>query len=236
MQKSLLLLRQDLRISWRDNSTRVFLLIPPILFLLLNSVVPPLLESYPEILDYKAPLLLTFALQGGLMFGFVSGFLLLDEKDQDLISVYRVVPLSVKSFLVMRMIFPFLATLAYILLVLSFNPLYTFGGGALVLTAMNLSLLTPVLALMVAALGKNKVEGLTYFKAFDLIVLTPFLPFFLSDQWKYPFMIVPTFWSVQGGAAHVGGMEDTFYLYMGIGFAVQILVIALSMWFFRKRL
>ena len=236
MQKTLLLLRQDIRISWRDSSTRFFLLVPPILFIILHTVIPSLLEEYPVIMEYKAPLLLVIALQGGLMFGFVSGFMLLDEKDQDLLSVYRVMPLSTNGFLVMRMVFPFLGTLIYTLLVLSINPLFQFTGLALVLTAVNLSLLTPVLALMVAALGKNKVEGLTWFKAFDLVVLTPFLPFFLSDGWQYPFMIVPTYWSVQGGAAHIAGLPDTFLIYMSIGLVVQTGVIAIAMWFFRKRM
>lgn len=236
MEKTLLLLRQDLRITWRDNSTRFFLLLPPILFLLLNSVIPSLLETYPVILEYKAPLLFAFALQGGLMFGFVSGFLLLDEKDQDLLSVYRVLPLSTNSFLLMRMLFPFLSTFGYVLLVLAFNPLHAFQGAPLVLTALNLSLLTPVLALLIATLGKNKVEGLTYFKMLDLIVLTPFLPFFLVEQWQYPFMIVPTFWPVHGGAASMAGQDETFYLFMGIGIIYQLVVIGGSIAFFKRRL
>ncbi len=235
MEKTLLILRQDLRITWRDNSTRFFLILPPILFLLLNSVIPPLVDAYPIILDYKAPLLFAFALQGGLMFGFVSGFLLLDEKDQNLLSVYQVLPLSTNQFLFMRMLFPFTGTFAYVLLVLSLNPLYAFSGLPLVLTALNFSLLTPVLALLIATLGKNKVEGLTYFKMFDLIVLTPFLPFFLEEQWQYPFMVVPTFWPVHGGAASIAGSMGTFYLYMGIGFAFQIVVIGAAMVFFKRR-
>ncbi len=204
--------------------------------MLLHTAIPPLVETYPIILEYRAPLLFAFALQGGLMFGFVSGFLLLDEKDQDLLSVYRVLPLSTNAFLGMRMLFPFLGTMIYVLLVLAFNPLAQFSGLPLVLTAFNLSLLTPVLALLIAAIGKNKVEGLTYFKMFDLIVLTPFLPFFLAEQWKYPFMIVPTFWPVHGGASHLEGEYEIFYWYMGIGIVFQLGIILASMKFFRRRL
>lgn len=236
MQKALTLLKQDLRISWRDTSTRVFLLIPLVLFALVNLGGPALLEAFPEAVDYAPPFLLILALQGGIMFGFISGFLLLDEKDQDLLSVYRILPLPIMQFLAMRMLFPFLGTLVYILALLAFNPVFSFTGLELFLTSFNLSLITPTLALLLGALAKNKVEGLTYFKAMDLILLIPILPFFLDDTWKYPFMVVPTFWPLHGANAWMENDGETFFLYQMIGLVFQALVIVAAARTFKKRM
>lgn len=236
MQAALNYLRYDIRITWREPSTRIFLLMPLVFFSLLQWVAPLLLAAYPDIRPW-APLLLDgIVLQGGLMFGFVTGFLLLDEKDLDLVTVYRVAPVSFGRFLMLKMAFPFLATWVYAVACLGFNPILQLTGVPLLVTSIHFALITPVGALTVAALGKNKVEGLTWFKLVDLILVAPFLGFFVPEPWAKAFWIFPThgvFDALLASAVHDG---SRFWIDTAVGIPFLLAMLALSGWIFKKRL
>lgn len=236
METALNYLRYDIRITWREPSTRIFLFMPLVFFTLLQWAVPFLLEAFPNIRPWTPVLLDGIILQGGLMFGFVTGFLLLDEKDLDLVTVYRVAPVSFGRFLMLKMVFPFLATWIYALACLSFNPILQLTGFSLIVTSIQFALITPVGALMVAALGKNKVEGLTWFKLIDVILIAPFLGFFLPEAWEKVFWIFPThgvFDALLASAAHD---RPRFWIDQGVGIPYLLAMLVLSGWIFKKRL
>jgi fluoroquinolone transport system permease protein len=236
MESALKYLRYDIRITWRESFTRIFLFVPLFFFCGLQLAVPLLLEAYPEIKPWSPLLLDGIVFQGGLMFGFVTGFLLLDEKDLDLVTVYRVAPLSFGRFLLLKMAFPFLATWVYAIACLSFNPILQLNGIALIVTSIHFALITPVGALMVAALGKNKVEGLTWFKFVDLILIAPFLGFFLPKPWANLFWIFPTYGVFDAPKAWAEGDQLRFWIDHGIGIPFLLAMIALSVWVFKRRL
>lgn len=201
----------DLRLTWREPSTRTFLLMPFVFLGLLIWGVPPFLAAFPLVQSWSALLLDGIVLQGGIMFGMVSGMLLLDEKDQGLITVYRVAPITFGKWIALKMAFPLVATFAYALTCFAINPVQHFGVFALLLSALHFALITPLIALIVAALAQNKVEGLTWFKFVDLVMIAPFLGFFLPDPWAKIFLVFPTHWAFDAiFAVHAG--EHTIML------------------------
>lgn len=236
MNRSLFFLGQDLKLTWRERSNRVFLFLPPLFFILLHTAVPAILEAYPIVQDYGMVLLSGFVIQGGILFSFVSGFMLLDEKDQGIFPVFQVSPAAMTQLLLLKLAIPFLITLLYALLCLAVNPIHSFSGISLLLTAVAYALLTPSAALLIAALGKNKVEGLTYFKGLDMLFLAPILTFFIPEVWKYAFMILPTYWTFQAGALGAEAANGEFFLHAGVSLAFQSAMIVFSLWFFKRRL
>lgn len=226
----------DLKVTWRDGSNRIFLLIPPLFIVALYAAYPPLATRYPEVAEYGFLILAWAAIQGGILFGFVTGFTLLDEKDQGLTSVFQVAPLSFRSFLVYKILTPYAATLLYCVVILHFNPVEAISGILLWETALVFALLTPVMALLVGALGKNKVEGLTYFKMLDLLFLAPLVAFFLAPGWEYCFYIIPSYWSFSALEAISQGADANAQLSLGLALGLQLILILLGMRFFERRL
>ena len=211
MSSTIRYLLYDLRLTWRESSTRTFLLMPFVFLGLLLWGVPSLLTAFPAVEPWSALLLDGIVLQGGIMFGMVSGMLLLDEKDQGLITVYRVSPIKFGRWIALKMAFPLLATLAYALTCFAINPVQHFGVVPLLLSAVHFALITPLIALIVAAAADNKVEGLTWFKFVDLVMIAPFLGFFLPAPWSQIFMVFPTHWAFDAiFAMHAG--ESTIML------------------------
>lgn len=208
----------------------------PFVFLgLLLWGVPPLLTAFPVVQPWAALLLDGMVLQGGIMFGMVSGMLLLDEKDQGLITVYRVAPISFGKWIALKMAFPLLATFAYALTCFGINPVLHFGILGLLFSAIHFALITPLIALLVAALAHNKVEGLTWFKFVDLIMIAPFLGFFLPEPWGKLFFIFPTHWAFDAiFALHAGDFATMWWDHL-IGIPIICLLLYLSTLVFKRR-
>lgn len=60
-----------------------------------------------------------------------------------------------------------------------------------VLNALN----APIFVLTIAALAKNKVEGLTFLKAANITLIIPAGVFFIHSYWEYLLSIFPGFWT-----------------------------------------
>lgn len=236
MSRALQYLTDDLLVTWREGSNRIFLFLPPLLLLLGVFAWPALVAAYPAAEPYGLTALLVLAIQGGVLFGFITGFALLEEKDQGLLSVYRVAPIRFHSLLLLKIIFPWTATFVYLLLLLSLNSMLAVTGFPLLLAAFALSLLTPTMALLVGALGRNKVEGLTWFKGLDLLALVPLLGLLLPEAWKWAFSLLPTHWSVQAMASYEAGFLGEAYFFMGIAIFFQLSLVAFALRLLERRL
>lgn len=90
----------------------VRLLIPPVESYLQNSFGFELAPYYPLILSFF------FVLNIPLLFGAVTGFLILDERDDDTLTALRVTPVSMTSYAGYRMFAAVLISSLYILLTL----------------------------------------------------------------------------------------------------------------------
>ncbi|MFN8397778.1 MAG: hypothetical protein U0176_24380 [Bacteroidia bacterium] len=235
METAFQYLRYDVRITWREPSTRIFLFMPLVFFSLLQWAVPALLAAYPVVQPWGPLLLDGIVFQGGLMFGFVTGFLLLDEKDLDLVTVYRVAPMRFGRLLLLKMAFPFLATWLYAAASLAMNPILRLGGLELVVGSFHFALITPVGALIVAALGKNKVEGLAWFKFVDVLLIAPFLGFFLPGGWGELFWLFPTHGAFDGLLAASQGEASRFWVDQVVGIGYLCGMLWFSGWVFRRR-
>lgn len=234
METALRYCYHDLRLTWRESSTRIFLLMPLLFFALLQWAVPELLRVFPMVASWSGLLLDGIVLQGGLMFGFVSGFLLLDEKDLRIIPIYRVAPIPFHKLLLLKMAFPFLATFLFAAASLAWNPIHRLGGPYLLVAALHFGLITPLLGLVVAALSKNKIEGLTWFKLMDLVLVVPFLGFFLPKPWNYLLRIFPSHWGLDAIVQLVHENHAGFWIDQAVGIGLLALLLVAAISIFRR--
>ncbi len=134
-------------------------------------------------------LLLTIPLLPGTM----TGLLMLDERDENIMSYYSVTPLTRRGYSVYRL---FLPTLLSVLLSAAF---VLFSGitesrSENIYALTLLALEAPCIALFLAAFASNKVEGLALSKISGLLFAGPVVAAFIPEPWQYAGMWIPTFW------------------------------------------
>ncbi len=234
MKKIVTLIFGDLRQIFRDKTLTVFLFAPLILIVFVRLFVPFISEYYPIIQQYH-PIIMMFAgIQTAIMFGFIISFIILDEKDENVLQVIRVLPISPFYFILYRLLFATaFSTLGAFLMINLSGIAYT-GLTNSILLSIQYGLTAPFITLIIATFAKNKVEGMAFFKGVDLILLLPMLSFFVAGNIKYIFSVIPAFWTYQLYSASVSNGYTAFYFMIGL--VIYLFVITILFRQFKKRI
>lgn len=201
MKKLLHLSLIDFKLIFRDPSLRIFLVLPFVLFALVIWVLPGLVNTYPLLRPYLPVFLMIALIENTQMFCFISSMVLIDEKETQVAAVYGIVPLSRIYYLVSRLLIPFLFTAMLNELLLLVQPFYPVGLAAGILLSLLTALVVPVYVLGINAIVKNRMQGMVYIKAFNMLVLLPLLAFFVPKDISPLFGLLPTHWIFQSTAA-----------------------------------
>jgi fluoroquinolone transport system permease protein len=194
-----LLASADLRQARRDPMLELLLYAPILILGLVRFGLPPLQEAllqytgfdltphYPFVLS-MVPMLMP------LMVGMVVGFILLDERDENILAAIAVTSLSRSSYLIYKTLLPLLYSS-----LLSFLSLHLAGQSLFPLLpsvpgVIAASLLAPCIAFFLAAYAENKVSGLVLAKAAGFLLVFPVIAYLLPAQWTYLLAPAPTFW------------------------------------------
>lgn len=128
--------------------------------------------------------------------GMMTGLLMLDERDDNVISYYAVTPLMRRGYMIYRLVLP--SVLCTLL-----SSLYFIGSGLssyqlehwyiLVLLACE----APCFTLFLASFSANKVEGLALSKIGGLFIAGPIVAYFVPGPWQLLGAWIPTYWPVK---------------------------------------
>jgi len=204
--------------------------------IILHWIAPTIKDTIPLASNY-AMIFMLFVTMIPLVYGFIVAFLILDERDEHLLTVLRVMPISRNSYLVYRMLF--LSLFSFIVMLL-FPPLSgllentEFSYISYIPIALLFTLLTPFSALMVSSFATNKVQAFAIFKISGTIFLIPLFIFLITDNLKYIFAPIPNFWAfIALKELITSGTND--FLHLGIGFLYSITLIAVLFYIFNKK-
>ncbi|MEO1218024.1 MAG: hypothetical protein AAFY45_31130 [Bacteroidota bacterium] len=186
----------DFKLIFRNPALRIFLGVPILVLLLVFLLVPYLIEKYPVIDGYTIFILMAALMQCSTMFGFIYCMVFIDEKDTGVAKVYGILPLNKILFMLVRLSFPVLYSSLFNILLLSLQSFVSISFFENVLISVLSAFIAPILGLLVAILSKNKMQGLTWFKIFNLFVNLPLLAFFFPTT-KPLLSFLPTFWPFQ---------------------------------------
>ncbi|MDQ0338025.1 fluoroquinolone transport system permease protein [Caldalkalibacillus uzonensis] len=234
MKPCLQLALADLKNICRDPML-VLALLGSILLAIVFRYVPPMLSEWLELTlgfdltDYYDLILIIILQLVPLMVGMTSGFMMLDERDEQLIQYFAATPLQKSGYLVVRLGIPFFLTILLCLFVLYFTRLASISAVQLWNLLLLLAFLTPVFALFLAAFAANKVEGLALAKGAGVMIIAPLAVFFLPWQWQVLVSLFPTFWS----AKIMFGGDHLFHI-MGYS-TMGIFVHGAFLWVFYKQ-
>lgn len=230
MKRILHLVRLDLRQVTRDSMLAMVLFAPILLILLVRYGVPfitvLLVEELTFDLSIYYDLILSFVLVLiPLMLGTLTGFMMLDERDENLIQYYAITPLTKIGYFIYRLTLPLVLSILYNVLLLAFGQLDSSSLSVTLPAILMLAVEAPIITLVLVAFANNKVEGLALSKGLGLIVFIPAVAYFIPFPWHLLAGVVPTYWAAQ---TLLFGMKVEMwnsFLFAVIGLAVHGLVL-----------
>lgn len=233
IKKILKLAFTDFKIIFRDTSLKSFLFLPLILFALIIWGVPALIVQYDFLVPYLALFLAIAVIENTQTFCFISSMVLIDEKETNVAKVYGVIPLSKVEYLVSRFLIPYVFTVLMNVILFIVQPFFEIGFGVNLMISLMAALIVPVYVMAINSIVQNRMQGMVYIKAFNMLVLLPIAAFFVPEKLKHLFAFFPIHWVFQSVERASLGLPLGFVL--GIGFVFSLaLIFFVSRIFMRK--
>jgi fluoroquinolone transport system permease protein len=191
----------DLRSILRDTLLSYLLIYPLILGLLLRWLIPFVRNGLADTFDITPYYLLLAGFFGLLitpaLSGLAIGLLLLDERDDRTLRALQVTPMSVSQYLSYRLIVPILISVVATYIVLPLTNLIQVSYVAVLPVALLAAAEAPIFALFLAAFAANKVQGFALMKATGILMILPFLSWWIPEPWQWFVGVFPTFWPMK---------------------------------------
>ncbi|MDY6932245.1 MAG: ABC transporter permease [Halobacteriota archaeon] len=200
----------DFKNIFRD-SILIYGLISPLLVMVITRLVVPQLGWIPSTF-YPHIEILTILISP-VVFGFIAGFIILDEKDDNVFLAIRVLPISVTSFIIYRMLFSIVMSFVYSILAVAIIGLVEVPFYAIIPIAALIAIEAPIIALILSIFSDNKVEGVAMLKGLNFVfLLLPVAALFIPGRWQYVAGVIPTFWPVKAFIEVASGASDIWGL------------------------
>jgi fluoroquinolone transport system permease protein len=185
----------------RDPVLSVAVLLPVILTVVLRAGVTPLSQALAlhlgfDLTPHHPTILAGTLVVCCMMAGWVVGFMLLEERAQQMLPVLGVTPLTRRRFVLWRVSLPILIALLGGLLLVIGSGLTDDMPRALASVAL-LCACAPGFALMLVAFADNDVEGLALAKFGGLAFMLPLVTLYLDGPWQWLAGVLPPFWAVR---------------------------------------
>ncbi|MCF7925569.1 MAG: hypothetical protein K9L26_03450 [Candidatus Izimaplasma sp.] len=187
----------ELRNIKRDPMYLFFAIYPVIL-----GIIGHFLVSYIEDTAPGSPwanvLSMLFIILTGFIFGAITAFTLLDDKDDAVLMSLKITPVDVKMYVAVKLfisfVFGLIATYAII-----YGTGFLSGSNFFVITLIALTgaIQGPGIALIVNSFSENKVEGFVIMKMSGLIIILPVIAFFVTGWIQNLLGIAPGYWAAR---------------------------------------
>jgi fluoroquinolone transport system permease protein len=199
VNRTLALLRLDARNLLRDPMLLLITCLPILVAILMRFFIPFLARLVMEHLNFDlqpwyALITSFFLMLGPLMYGWVIGFMLLDERDENILEYISVTPLGKTGFLSYRTGLPILLSFVMAFVLVALIGLVPFAPLRILPVALLAAIEAPILALFLAAFAGNKVEGLALGKGVGFAFMAPLAAVFIPMPWQYLAGVLPPYW------------------------------------------
>ena len=234
MHKLFRLAKLDFSMILREQMLWFMLfVVPGLQFSMVFLLLPWAEKRFLHLADYHLLILILMCLQVVSSIGFVLASMLLDERDEQILTALRAMPIGLNTFLFYR-----LGIGTFIAFLFAWAMLSTPGLEGLNLfqrltAAFLFASVAPITMLALVAFSGNKVEGLAVYKALSLILLVPAGSFFLDSSITYLLGLIPVYWSMHYLDKVLAGQPAA------IEFLLAVITHGVLLWgllrFFRRR-
>jgi len=232
----LTLMKNDIKNILRDRFLIYAAIAAPIMFIVLGRLVFPWIsENYYFIEPFYPAFFMLFVIFVPLIFGFITGFLIMDDRDENLLTVLRVMPISRSSYLIYRMVLMIILAFIYVSIFPWLTGLVEVSYLDYLPIAALFAIFTPVMGIVVNIIASNKVQAFAIFKTLGGVFIIPIFALAITDNvLKYIFGIIPNFWTFMAlENLLVEGTND--FVFIGIGFVYHIALLAVLFHLFNKK-
>ena len=222
MNKYAAIFANDMKNTRRDP-TLLLLLFVPLLFILLTKFgLPTLTEYWPEATMFYTVLIAFFCVLTAVMPGFIVAFMLLDERDQNVLLAIRIMPVKPAGYFGMKMLFMFLFGLIGCFLLLQLNGVVELDVLKSLLVALVCASCSPFFVFFTISFAKNKIEGATMMKVLNTLLMLPIIALFIDHPFTYLMGLIPFFWIYKSFEV----INDTalFFAFLGTGLIVGLII------------
>ncbi len=233
MNNILIYSRNDMKLIFRDPILFVMLFVPIIIILLLRFGLPAITAVFPDLGPYHALILGMFCLVTGMFPAFIYSFIMLDEKDQEVLAVIRVLPISSMDFILFRLLFITVFSYFFIVLIIAFTGILDWSIFKILVVSLPVCLIAPVSSLFIAGFARNKIEGATWLKGLNFIMFLPILSYFVQGSYEYFLGVLPVYWIFK--LFDSGFSSLSFCLVYTIAILYLFLFLLLGIRIFKKR-
>jgi len=226
LQKTAALTQGDVRNIVREPMM-ILMLCAPFLLVLVMKFLVPLVSSIVEketgfvLLNYMVYIETFFMIISALMLGMITGFIILDERDDELLQYFSVTPLSKKGYLIYRVGSSIIAVTVVVEIISYVTGMRGVNLFKTIPMAILVAIEAPMIALFLVVFAKNKVEGLAMAKLSGFIMIAPFA-ILIPSQWHYIAGIFPPFW-ITKIYMEIQSSGDMYIFYVLIGLAVHLI-------------
>ncbi len=261
MNKYLKLLLYEFKNILRDKMSLIMLLYPLLMIGIGAYVIPNLIDTYGG--DHGTGqetavlvIIIIFSSIAPFVTAAMLGFNLLDHKDENTLDTIRVTPLSLKGYVFFKTVYAYLLSVnASFFTLFGVKHLsgdgYTIHGqnlwdrftaGSIFIYAAIAALFTPVFALFLARIAKNKIEGFAYMKLAGMFMILPAILVLdvMQDARQYLMGVIPVFWPVKGLMVDAGFLTHNhnlpYIVYMIVGVVYALFLIFITYRGFEKSL
>jgi len=239
MKQFLILIQGDFKNISRDRMF-LFILVSPFLMGLGFKLLIPFLEKILwEYLSFSLFPHYTFIMAFVLMLipliqGMMIGFMILEDRDQHLLSYFAVTPLSRLHYLGRRLVSSVFISLVFSVFIIYFLNLVEVKILQTLPVFLMAAMEAPLLALFISTYADNKVEAFALSKGMGILFFAPLVGYLLESKWSYLAGIFPTFWIGESFLAVYQG--SGYYLFtLGAGYPVHLIFIIFLLKKFRNR-
>ena len=197
----------------------IFFLVYPLLMILLSLWLLPYLNDNAGALAANI-VSLVFILLTPFVFGALSAFSLLDDRDDQVFASLKITPLRLSTYITIKLAISYLFALVATLATLFLNNYVEISILDKFLIAILAAITAPLVTLLINAFSRNKVEGFVIMKATGILILAPIASIFITDWTELFLGVIPLFWparivtlSFMNGTAL---LSSTWYFVIGV--------------------
>jgi len=264
MKKYLRLLKYEIKSFFKDALSKFFLLYPLLMLFICGFLLPEILDRTASGNENAQTITLLIAFvviisMGGYVMGVLLGFSLLDNKDENTLISIAASPVTVSGYANFKTCYSYvfaiianMVMLGGLKLVASDLYVVEYAGvtirlldelswGNIVLITLVGSLMVPTVALIVASIAKNKIEGFAFMKSGGIFVMLPLLALLdtFRDWKQYLLGIMPNFWFTKPLLNEILPVSDPsdlpFWAYLAIGTVYMLFLAIITHRMFMKR-
>ena len=141
---------------------------------------------------------MVFIILTGFIFGAITAFTLLDDKDDKVLISLKVTPVDVQAYVIVKLIISFIfGLIATYAIIYGTGFLNNSSFGIITLIALTGAIQAPGIALIVNSFSENKVEGFVVMKLSGLIIILPVIAFFVTGWIQNLLGIAPGYWAAR---------------------------------------